>query len=170
MSRAFSFSRLLPAALLLIASPGWGATAPTLDSAAQQQTIDDLRNVGTAMFKWFVEVQAPKVAKSDTSEPSPGDGDPVDFASAPAISRSELEKILVPKYISAIPEKDGWGHPYEFRLDTQDPNARHVMGIRSLGRDGKAAGTVYAIGGFSPSDEDQDLPWMDGYFVRWPQR
>jgi hypothetical protein len=91
----------------------------------------------------------------------------VDFSVVPVISREELAKVLVPKYIDAIPEKDGWGHPYEFRLN-QDPNAVWVMAVRSAGKDGHFSGTSYEVGAFPPADHDQDITWMDGFFVRWP--
>ena len=92
-----------------------------------------------------------------------------DLGTVPVISREELAKVLVPKYIASIPEKDGWGNAYEFHLNTTDPNAEHVMGLRSAGKDGKFSGDVYVIGSFSPTEADQDIPWMDGFFVRWPE-
>ena len=60
------------------------------------------------------------------------------------ISREDLAKILVPKYIPAIPETDGWGHPYEFRLNTQDADAIAVMAVRSVrqGRPASPAATM----------------------------
>ncbi len=147
------------------------APAPAVHGdAATRQTITDTRNVGTAMFHWYKdEVAGRRSEESHKKAESESKATTVDFAAVPVISREELAKILVPKYIAAIPEKDGWGHPYEFRLNTQDANAIRVMAVRSAGKDGKLASTVYEVGAFPPADLDQDITWMDGYFVRWPQ-
>ena len=93
----------------------------------------------------------------------------MDIADVPVISPEALEKVLVPKYIAAIPKQDPWGNAYEFHLNTNNPNAVRAMGLRSAGRDGRFAGSVYEVGPFGGADYDQDVAWMDGYFVRWPQ-
>lgn len=146
------------------------APAQPSDDTAMRQTIVDIRAVGTAMYAWYKDEMAPK--RSPESHKQAEDAAKtmsVDISTVPAISREDLAKVLVPRYIAAIPEKDGWGHPYDYHLDTKNPDAVPVMGLRSAGRDGKLSGDVYAVGSFSPSDFDQDIPWVDGYFVRWPQ-
>ena len=65
---------------------------------------------------------------------------------------------------------DGWGHPLEYYLNTENPTAPQVMGIRSPGRDGTFSGGRYTVGAFDPGDFDEDIVWADGTFVRWPQR
>jgi hypothetical protein len=85
------------------------------------------------------------------------------------ISHEELEKLLVPQYIQAIPKTDGWGHPYEFYLNAEDLLGQQVMGIRSPGRDGAFSTTEYVVGPFTPESFNEDIVWSDGYFVRWPQ-
>lgn len=161
---------ILGALALLVAAVAFAAQ-PSDDLTKQKQTISDIRNVGTAMYAWYKDEMVPKrseeahkKAEAETAAKS------VDIDAVPAISREELEEVLVPKYIPSIPQKDGWGHPYEFHLNTKDPNAVQVMGLRSAGRDGKFSGNVYEIGAFSPDDFDQDISWVDGYFVRWPQK
>lgn len=141
--------------------------AAPADLQLQRQTIVDIRNVGTAMFTWFTDEMAPKV--SEKGKKAPAEPPSADINAVPVISREELAKILVPKYIQSIPEKDGWGNPYEFHLNTTDPNALNVMGLRSAGKDGRFSGDVYVVGSFAPQDADQDIPWMDGFFVRWPE-
>jgi hypothetical protein len=144
------------------------------DRMKQKQTVTDVRNVGSAIYFWYKDEMAPKRTKEADEKAKKSDVDSdapsVDVSTVPLISREELEKILVPKYIPAIPQQDGWGHPYEFRLNTQDPNAVRVMGVRSAGRDGQFSGNVYAVGAFSPPEYDQDVVWVDGYFMRWPQK
>ncbi|MFP5288928.1 MAG: hypothetical protein ACLGI9_24540, partial [Thermoanaerobaculia bacterium] len=66
-------------------------------------------------------------------------------------------------------EKDGWGHPYEYYLNVENPLAPQVMGIRSPGRDGEFSAVSYTVGPFDPYDFDEDIVWADGFFVRWPQ-
>lgn len=168
------------AALLitLAATAAWGGTPapkPHQELAQQQQTINDLRNVGTAMYVWWNDQMKPKrseaaAQKSDAfAQKAAASPVSVDLNNIPRISRGELAKILVPKYIAAIPEKDGWGNAYEYRLETKNPESPFVMALRSPGKDGSFAGTSYQIGGFPPPEESQDLAWMDGYFIRWPQ-
>jgi hypothetical protein len=141
------------------------------DLAKQKQTIVDVRGVGTAMWTWYKDEMAPKRSEeAHKKAEAENEANSVDINAVPVISGEDLEKILVPKYIAEIPKQDGWGHPYEFHLNTKDPNAVRVMGLRSAGRDGKFAGNVYEVGAFDPPDYDQDIAWVDGYFMRWPQR
>ncbi len=137
---------------------------------AQKRTIHDIRDVGTAMWNWYKDQMAPKrSAESHARAEEESAAKSADLARIPVISREDLAAILVPKYIAAIPSEDGWGHPYEFRLNTQDPNAPLAMALRSGGRDGQFSGDVYTVDSFSPTDFDQDITWMDGFFMRWPQ-
>jgi hypothetical protein len=164
--------RFLLLASLVLASLGLLAAAARANSVpkpkndpATEKTIHDVRTVGTAMWHWYKDQMA-----SHPANPHAGAAEPTtaDFTPIPAISREDLAKILVPKYIPAIPEKDGWGHPYEFRLNTHDLDGEHVMAVRSTGRDGGFSGDSYAISAFPPADKAQDIAWIDGYFARWP--
>ncbi len=101
--------------------------------------------------------------------PLPQNIQSVDVGSYKKRTVEEVEKLLVPEYIQAVPRTDGWGHAYEYYLDTENPVAERVMLIRSPGRDGKFSGSVYQIGPFEPGSFDEDIVWADGYFVRWPQ-
>jgi hypothetical protein len=159
-------------ALLALGLPVVGRTdsVPANDPATQK-TITDIRNVGTAMYTWYKDEMAPKRnPESHKKAVEAAKTTSVDISTIPAISREDLAKVLVPKYIAEIPEQDGWGHPYDFHLDTKNPNAFVAMGLRSSGRDGRFSGDVYEVGHFAPGDVDQDIPWVDGYFVRWPQK
>src|SRR4051812_8516412 len=114
--------RFLLMAGLVLASLGLLAAAAQANSAPQpkndpatQQTIHDVRSVGTAMWNWYKDQMANRPPHEHAK---PADSLTADFSPIPVISREELAKVLVPKYIAAIPEKDGWGNPYEFRLNT----------------------------------------------------
>jgi hypothetical protein len=160
----------LGAALTLFSLPAANAQPSMDDNLATRQTIQDIRNVGTAMFAWYKDEMSPKRSEeSHKKAEASAEAESADISAVPVISREDLAKVLVPKYIASIPEKDGWGNAYEFHLNTTDPNAVQVMGLRSTGKDGKFSGDVYVIGGFSPADAGQDISWMDGFFVRWPE-
>jgi hypothetical protein len=162
---------LLLALLLPMASHAQAAATDSPDLVAQKSTIVDIRNVGTAMWNWYKTEVAPRRSpESHKQAEQESQTKEVDFQRVPAISREDLAAILVPKYIAAIPEADGWGHPYEFRLNTRDANALVVMAVRSAGKDGQFSGSHYSVDRFEPSDSDQDIAWIDGYFARWPQK
>lgn len=169
-------SRALLAWVVVIAVPAWlvscdreaateliAAATQSKNQAAQRRTVADLRNIGTAMMSWLTDQLGAAAAGQETIPP-------YDVRQIPSIPREELQGLLVPDYLETLPELDGWGHPYEFRLNTSDPLAQHVMTIRSPGRDGKFSGDVYEVGGFEPEQYDDDVVWADGFFVRWPQR
>jgi hypothetical protein len=164
--------RFVPLAVLLalpLAGPVRGAEAPQ-GSPQQVQTIKDIRSVGTAMFHWYKDQLEPRRSQAthDSAEKAAESGSQT-LADIPVISNADLAKLLVPKYIDAIPAKDGWGKPYEFRLQTKDPNAIRVMALRSAGQDGQFSGDTYEVAAFPGQEQTQDIAWIDGYFVRWPQ-
>jgi hypothetical protein len=149
-------------ALALLPAAGAASSKPVDDQAAAKQTIVDIRAVGTAMYSWYKD-QEKHAGNNGGSDPVQ-----VNLAEVPVISRGDLEALLVPRYISHIPETDGWGNPYEFHLKVEKPGKQKVMGLRSAGRDGVFSGETYEIGGFPLNQFDQDIAWMDGFFVRWP--
>lgn len=164
--------RLSLLALLLFPLSSQAQAEEGPNTAAQKRTIVDIRNVGTAMWNWYKEEVAPKRSPEShkKAEALAAQTKEVDFQRVPAISREDLAAILVPKYIASIPEADGWGNPYEFRLNTKDANAIVVMALRSAGKDGQFSGSHYSVSSFEPSEFDQDVIWMDGFFVRWPEK
>jgi len=171
MIRPRGFAAALATFALLAALPAGAQptpAAPPQGSPEQQRTITDLRNVGTAMFVWYKDqLKIHPKGKTEKEKVEP-ESRPA-FDRIPAISHDDLAKLLVPTYIAAIPEKDGWGHPYEFHLNTTDLHANSIMGLRSPGRDGRFSGDSYEVSAFPQEDQDQDIAWMNGYFVRWPR-
>ncbi|HEY3571650.1 MAG TPA: hypothetical protein VGP73_27230 [Thermoanaerobaculia bacterium] len=133
------------------------------DREAQKRTTEDIYRLGHAMFSWLTDQVSAEAAGQSQS-----DKKMVDLDDYHLISHKELTKILVPQYIQAVPEKDGWGHPYEFHLHVMNPVASRVMCIRSPGRDGRFSTRNYEVGGFPLNKFDEDIVWADGYFVRWP--
>ncbi len=136
------------------------AVRPQIDDGeAQKQTLADIRNMGTAMFSWLTD---------QVSASAAGQTQQVDLVNYKASSHAEVEQLLVPQYLQTLPERDGWGHAYEFYLNIANPLAPKVMGIRSPGRDGRFSATAYSVAPFAAGDFDEDLVWVDGFFVRWP--
>jgi hypothetical protein len=145
--------------LLVLAGTPAGAITPA-EMAPFRQTTNDIQAVGAAMMSWLsAQISAPVPR---TAAPSSG---AVDVTAYTPISRADLEARLVPLYIGAVPELDGWGYPYEYYLADDFPSAQ-VMLIRSAGADGKLEGPVYSPG--DVTSFDQDLVWADGSFVRGP--
>jgi len=125
------------------------------DQEKQELTIKHIRNTGTAMFSWLTDQIGAGAAGAQQ----------IDLQQYPAITYEGLEKILVPDYLESLPKVDGWGHPYEYRLNVKDPVAKNVMSIRSPGRDGVFSGDQYANLKYPPKDLDQDIVWTDGFFA-----
>lgn len=133
-----------------------------MHKAKQKRTVADIRITGTAMMSWLSdEVGAAAAGQTATS---------IDIGEYKSISRADLGGLLVPAYIELVPQLDGWKTPYEYFLDTTTPLSKHVMAMGSGGLDKSAVGGTYPIGGFDPTDYEQDIIWVDGYFVRWPQK
>jgi len=150
--------------------------AQTGATPQQKRTVADIRNVGTALFSWLTDQVADSEGSAqDDVQTSPcgeevEDCKIIDMEQVPVISREELIELLVPTYIQQIPEKDAWGNPYEYRLETKKVLNNRVMSIRSPGRDGAFSGSRYDVSGFAPEAQQEDVVWVDGFFARWPER
>jgi hypothetical protein len=134
------------------------------DREAQEQTREDIHNIGTAMFSWLTD-QVGFAAEEPSQVPA---SSPVYMSLYAPIPRANLQQILVPQYIQDVPELDGWGGSYQYYLDTANPLAQQVMAIRSNGRDRSQETDIYSVTAFDPDDFEQDIVWADGFFVRWP--
>jgi general secretion pathway protein G len=134
-----------------------------MEKAKQKRTVADMRITGTAMFAWLSdEVGAAAAGATITS---------VDISSQyKAIDISALRDLLTPQYIETVQALDGWKTPYQYFLDPTNPLNQQVMAIGSGGRDRSTVAGSYTVGGFDPTDYDQDIVWADGFFVRWPQK
>lgn len=133
-----------------------------LQKAKQKRTVADMRITGTAMFAWLSdEVGAAAAGAAVTS---------VDLSDYTPITPAGLKTLLIPTYIESIPDLDGWKRSYSFYCDVAQPLGLSVLAISSSGRDGVLSGPTYNVGGFDPTDYDQDIIWTDGFFARWPQK
>jgi hypothetical protein len=134
------------------------------DRERQRQTVSDVRSLGVAIFSWLNDA----VNRGGAAHPQPHKPT-VDVADYQVLSRAQLEALLVPKYIYRLPPEDGWGHPYEVRINVNDSFSSRVFFIRSPGRDGQYSTDSYTPGPFDQKDYDQDIVFADGFMVRWPR-
>ena len=134
-----------------------------LQKVKQKRTMADMRITGTAMFSWLSDqVGAAAAGASSTN---------VDLGSYGSVKQaSDLTSILVPAYLQVVPALDGWKAPFDYYVNLTDLVGRHVLAIRSKGRDFVAVGSSYSVNNFEPTDYDQDVVWADGFMVRWPQK
>ena len=136
----------------------------SLQKAKQRSTVAEMRSVGQAWFSWLTdEISAAAAGSSQT----------FDFGqlSVP-LSPSQLHDVLFVStsmfYIRDVPDRDGWGHPMQYAW-TGNKLSAHVMGIRSYGRDGlPGPNDPYTLGPFAASHYDEDIVWLDGFFIRYP--
>ncbi|MCH9650678.1 MAG: hypothetical protein K0U98_20760 [Deltaproteobacteria bacterium] len=126
---------------------------------ATQETLASIRSLGSALLSWYTDSTSAAAAGAAMAR--------VDDFPDPVLSFEEIENLLVPSYLEAVPRDDGWGHPLEIRV-VAEGGAEHLFFIRSPGRDGKFSGQSYESYRFSPKDLDHDIVWADGFFVCWP--
>lgn len=133
-----------------------------LQKTKQKRTMGDAHIVGTAMMSWLTD-QATAAAA--------GAAETVDLGDWSGTSDlDDLRSTLIPRYIQYIPILDGWKNPFVYRIDLTRVNQERVFLVASGGRDGNTPGGEYTVGGFEPTDYDQDIVWADGYFLHWPQK
>lgn len=129
----------------------------------QQASIESIRTLGRALYAWYGDHYS-------TAFGAAADGrQRFDLAEIPRLSGPELRHALVPTYLTEVPERDGWGRPFDVRL-FQGRRGELVMAVRSAGSDGRWEATSYTVGDFPVAETEHDLVWVDGYFVRWPSR
>lgn len=132
-----------------------------LNKSKQKRTMTDIRLTGTAWFSWVTDQVSAGAA-----------GQSVNVLDWGALFTNQtfedLDEVLVPSYAAFIPEKDAWGHEYQYGA-TPDYNDTIPIGVRSPGAEGLYHATnEYTPGAFLATDFVQDIVWAGGYFVRWP--
>lgn len=132
-----------------------------LQKAKTKRTIADMRTLGTAWMEWTgAEDLIPSVGVDDGL---------IDLAAlGPPATVADLASLLGPDYLPTPIELDGWKNPLELRILLGEDGTASLL-IRSAGRDRIWQSESYQVGPFVPGDYDQDLVWMDGFFVRWPE-
>ncbi len=134
-----------------------------LQKAKQKRTVADERNIGTAMFSWLTDQVGAAAAGSGATT--------VDLAlyTGTANTVTLVRNLLVDQYIQAVPAEDGWKKPFVYKMKTGTAVLEeNVLLIASGGRSGTPSLGVVTVAPFDPTDYDQDIIWVDGFFVRWP--
>lgn len=133
------------------------------DKTRQAQTVRDLREIGKAISQWHLD----KVHNVGVGAWYLYDK-VVDISNYAPISQEDLEKLLVPKYLASLPATDGWGHPYDFRVNLESHTARIYL-VRSPGRDGAFSRESYTLATYPADDLDEDLVYVDQTFLFRPE-
>ncbi len=134
---------------------------PQLDPVSRQtNTTQEIETLGVWIMAWVFDGGPPPLGASN--------GDPtVDLSLIPPISATDLALLVTPFYLLCIPEVDGWGNPYDYRLNA-DLVTLPTFSVRSAGADGLTEGTIYDIETFPADDLARDLVWSDGTYFRQP--
>jgi hypothetical protein len=134
----------------------------------QRKSEDRINLLGDALVAWSGDRW--KTTPAETSRRLAAAGDAVDLRHCDVVTESQLQGLLVPRFLKSLEMKDGWGNPLAVCADRRKKPGKPLMCVRSAGRDGKFSGTAYTtgkIGTKTGDDFDQDLVWCDGYIVRW---
>ncbi len=139
-----------------------------LQKAKQKRTMGDIRNVGSAWFSWLTDqISAASAGAGATNKYDFGAFTKGDIGAAGLLQT--LFDTTGVTYIQTVPDKDGWGGKIDYSHN-DDVLGERVMGIRSFGRQAtEDFGGDYPMGGFNATDYDQDIVWVDGFFIRYPQ-
>lgn len=134
----------------------------TIQSSKQKRTMNDINQVGTAMMSWVSDQAGAAAAGAGTDVPMSDYGSP--------LPQETIEEMLVPQYLPTVPKFDAWGGDIEYRLNFANLSADRLMAIRSAGSDRVFSTDTYTQGPFDSRVYTEDLVWVDGLFVRWPQK
>jgi prepilin-type N-terminal cleavage/methylation domain-containing protein len=137
----------------------------SLQKGKQKRTMGDMRNTGTCWMSWLTDQIGAGAAGSTAREYN------IAAAGMNEIQASELLESLYQSqtffYCQEVPVVDGWGNQMEYRINSE-LLAANVMNIRSPGRTGGFEDTTYQIGAFIATQDDSDIVWADGLFIRYP--
>ena len=126
-----------------------------LQRSRQKRTMADIRTIATA---W--EARATEAKGYSASGYT--------FPSQP-VTYTELRSVLVPTYANPLPERDGWGQPFDFATDEAWGTLKaQTYGIRSSGSDKTFNATSYTPGEFDKFD--CDIVYGNGNFIVYPNR
>ncbi len=130
-----------------------------LHKAKQKRTVADIHAIATGMMAYHFDMYGAAAA-----------GFKVDLGEWDPIDHQDLIELLLPLYLQHLPNKDAWGHPFDyyFGRTTTEFGWELDFGVRSRGRDGVAEGAAYTWGAFPPTDYNRDIVWLAGVFVTWP--
>jgi type II secretory pathway pseudopilin PulG len=121
-----------------------------MQRSKQMRTIADVRTLATALEAYATDNNKyPDVSSVD-----------------------DLRPMLVPKYIKALPTRDGWGHAIRYECVKEQSVCTHYI-IASAGKDGQFEHDdllAYRSAPPGPATNfDCDIVYADGAFLEYPQ-
>jgi prepilin-type N-terminal cleavage/methylation domain-containing protein len=126
-----------------------------LERARQKRSMADMRTIASAWEARATELKGYSAAGYT-------------FPAMP-VTFTDLHDALTPTYANPLPQKDGWGQPFEFATDeTWGTQKAQSYGVRSSGRDKHFDSATYTPGNFD--NFDCDLVYANGSFVTYPSR
>lgn len=132
-----------------------------LQKAKQKRTVADERSMATAVTTLATDLASAAAAgQSGTYTVGAGGQTSIDIPG--------LERILVTRYIPAVPVLDGWKETYEYWLAAQ-LTAPQLFAVRSRGLKSISEGDTYTITSFTPTDYERDIVWSDAFPIQYPQ-
>lgn len=168
----------LPVASLEELTRGPLAPPDPRDADAQRRTLAEMRSLGTALVSWLTDQVShhgapPRVRFAQ----NPGAGAAeygADVSTVPEVGPAHLRRLLVPLYLGDVPEVDGWGFRYDYRIADSLFGHGPVLIVRSPGSDGRFSGDRYPEprlpkGLYPPSQTHRDIVWVDGRFLQAPR-
>lgn len=149
---------------LVIFHTTWLRQPPRLDPVSRQAvTVERIDILGPAMGSYWTDIisGAPHTRAGGPS---------VDLSQITPIAAADLAALLLTPfyYTLCVPGEDGWGHPFDYRMNLDNPLGLPFMSIRSPGRDGLLEGDIYDTEIFPADDLDRDLVWSDGQYYQSP--
>jgi hypothetical protein len=128
------------------------------DDRNAKRTMADMRTIATAWEARATDVNRYNAGGEQFNEP------PYD------LTPPQLDSMISPTYIKRMPREDGWGNPFDFRIDTPVGNglAAQRYEIRSNGHDGVREGHPYAAG-TATDNYDCDIVYSNGTFIQYPR-
>jgi type II secretory pathway pseudopilin PulG len=130
----------------------------SLHKGRQKQTMANIREFATGIAEYWTDNSGAGAAGAEVNVTS--------WLGASTID--ELRSALVPDYLQLVPDRDGWGHQLDYRIQLDSPPRVYYALVRSPGRDGVFDGDAYTGGSFDSLEFDQDIVWGDGAFIRAP--
>jgi len=138
-----------------------------LQKKNQLKTLNDCKAISSSLMEYAILAHGGASAVS-----------PIDVADYALQKYDDVESLLAPAFLAAVPENDAWNRPFEvywFGNAFTDVSGPQLYVVRSSGRDGLFDGGPYEIGSF-PFQPDpsqlimggDDIVCADGALIRWP--
>jgi len=126
--------------------------------AKQKRTMADIRNIGIAWEARATDQNAYNAA-----------GDAVTGFTfySNSLNTTDVQALLSPTYVKALPDTDGWGDEFVYGLDISPSGRANGYSVGSGGRDKNFVGGTYTPG--NTTNFDCDIVFSNGTFVVYPE-